>query len=521
MIKAVIPIIILLLAQGCVYDTYQASSDIHKIQEQFPSEFSFYMQDPELYQSDHFSGEYVSVSGSHRIPMPTSFSIEELRQPTGKYTSVQERPAGVVMSVNLLSGIKDINATAMEEYPNIFSNKESALPIRCKVAIDAIESETENMLNTDILSFSLELLFQDKDKKDIKLGNTRFKIAYRKKSLFFITPSVPLPMYPGRKIELSTSSFSGRNSQDGFAAYARVYNYVLSRAIVDGCVKIILEQQGKVSEALANRRNAIQEEQIDRHFALSVGVSKYKYADGGLSSLTYADQDAAVISSLFSAKLNWPKSRIYTLTNEKATKKNILAALNQIMAQIKERDLLTIYWSGHGFTVGEQHFLASYDTNVKDISSAISMAELRRLIEEKQIRNVLFIADTCHAGGMITGTRGLSVSEIYRETLIPTKEKTGGWIFMLASESDRQAVEDKQWGHGAFTYCLVKGLNGEADGFEGTGNKDNIITPAELKAYLNTRVPLETQNTLGSAIHPLIQTTSADIKIWEINIYEK
>ena len=92
---------------------------------------------------------------------------------------------------------------------------------------------------------------------------------------------------------------------------------------------------------------------------------------------------------------------------------------------------------------------------------------------------------------------------------------------MLAAESDRQAVEDKQWGHGAFTYFFLKALAGEADGFEGSGKCDQIITPAELRAFLRYKVPVETQKSLGTAVHPLIQTNSANATIWDINIYEE
>jgi hypothetical protein len=44
----------------------------------------------------------------------------------------------------------------------------------------------------------------------------------------------------------------------------------------------------------------------------------------------------------------------------------------------------------------------------------------------------------------------------------------------------------------AFTHALIKGLNGEADGFQSAGAKDGRITMGELKEYMNITMPSET-----------------------------
>lgn len=65
---------------------------------------------------------------------------------------------------------------------------------------------------------------------------------------------------------------------------------------------------------------------------------------------------------------------------------------------------------------------------------------------------------------------------------------------------------------------LIKGLNGEADGFESAGAKDGIVTMGELKDYMKTAMPDETQKVLGVAKHPVIATSTGDPNIWNLTL---
>ena len=89
---------------------------------------------------------------------------------------------------------------------------------------------------------------------------------------------------------------------------------------------------------------------------------------------------------------------------------------------------------------------------------------------------------------------------------------------MVGAETDRHAVENSSWSNGAFTHCLIDGILGKADGFESIGPQDGIVTMGELRAYLNTVMPDETQRILGVAKRPLITTTTGDPSIWGLSL---
>ena len=56
---------------------------------------------------------------------------------------------------------------------------------------------------------------------------------------------------------------------------------------------------------------------------------------------------------------------------------------------------------------------------------------------------------------------------------------------MVGADTDRQAIEHTSWSNGAFTHILLKGLKGEADGYQSAGVKDGVVTMGELKEYMN------------------------------------
>lgn len=75
--------------------------------------------------------------------------------------------------------------------------------------------------------------------------------------------------------------------------------------------------------------------------------------------------------------------------------------------------------------------------------------------------------------------------------------------------------------NGPFTYSLIKGLSGKADGFKSSGVKDGVVTMGELKDYMNSEMPYETQRVLGIAKRPVITTSSGDPDIWNLTLQAK
>ena len=404
-----------------------------------------------------------------------------------------------------------------------FADIENALPLSADVKLTSAYVDKRNSSLPDALfTWNLKLYFEDSNQKKQLIGERTFHLSTRSTTLTLNKNPIPPAYFSGKTFETKIDyGFYDRDSPH-HTLKQNIYNDALKYSILHSSLDIVNQNASLLFSQIKQRNEAINADKIDRHWAIVIGVSNYKYNSGGLSNLTYADNDATAVAEIFHNKLNWPKSRICLLANENATKSQIMRSLETTVRKMGERDMLTVYWSGHGFVNSSETYFACYDTKIENVSTAISMKHLREFLEDRKINNVFFIADTCHAGAVATGTRGLNISAMSNSfSPVRQNKQNQGWIYMLAAESDRQAVEDKQWGHGAFTYFFLKALAGEADGFEGSGKCDQIITPAELRAFLRYKVPVETQKSLGTAVHPLIHTNSANATIWDINIYEE
>lgn len=291
-------------------------------------------------------------------------------------------------------------------------------------------------------------------------------------------------------------------------------------------VDVYVQQSNSVktkadSDYLPVKHGQVIVQSTGNNWAVIIGISQYQHSGkGGLNNLIFADDDAKAFARSL-RNLGWSESHIKLLTNEEATQRDISIALKSWLTKAGPNDQVILFWAGHGYPDPEDPekvYLATYDTDISIPVTGYRMDEVRRALEEIGSKNVILFADTCHAGKLITrGDRGISIvpqiDKMQREQQIPK-----GWIFMVGADTDRQAIEHTSWTNGAFTHSLIKGLNGEADGFQSAGAKDGIVTMGELKDYIKTSMPDETQRVLGVAKHPVITTNTGDPDIWNLTL---
>ena len=148
------------------------------------------------------------------------------------------------------------------------------------------------------------------------------------------------------------------------------------------------------------------------------------------------------------------------------------------------------------------------------------MDKVTNSLKEKDAAHVVVMADTCHAGYLVT--RGLKITP--REaSIMPAVEEMrstqsipDGMGFLAGADTDRKALEISAWSNGAFTHILLQGFNGAADGFEGSGARDGVVTFGEIRSYLASELPAETERILGKAIHPVVAIATGDQSLNEL-----
>jgi len=239
---------------------------------------------------------------------------------------------------------------------------------------------------------------------------------------------------------------------------------------------------------------------VPQVYAMVVGISSYQ--DGKIPNLKFADKDAIAFADFLKTPNAGavPDQNITLLTNEKATRSNILKALVQLISRSTKEDLLIFYFSGHGKNgvLENSGYLLTYDTeNDNEDGTAASMDEIKNKIYSSAAKMKVSYIDACHAGLFTGNGKGTNNdnAEIIKAYLAGLANTSEGNVTFMASSSRQQSLEDEKLGHGIFTYYLIKGLQGEADKEqkESKGYDDGVISVSEMETYLSNKIQQATK----------------------------
>jgi WD40 repeat protein/uncharacterized caspase-like protein len=250
-------------------------------------------------------------------------------------------------------------------------------------------------------------------------------------------------------------------------------------------------------------------------YVLAIGINKYRSKS---KDLNFAIPDVDEISKQVKAyqdKLgNYARTEIVFLTDQEATKANIMLALRrfaegeQVRIQpdtpvawkadlekvkaIEPEDAVVIYYAGHGIAFGEHFYLLPHDfsarTEVQLKESSVSDAELNEVLERVGAGKLLMVIDACQSGQALGGekegrgpmnSKGLAQLAYDKGMYILTAAQS----FQAAKEVSRSQT-GKEIKHGLLTFVLLEGLNKARTDGEGR------ITEREWMNYAVDQVPL-------------------------------
>lgn len=236
-----------------------------------------------------------------------------------------------------------------------------------------------------------------------------------------------------------------------------------------------------------------------RNFALVIGVSRYKFHEGGLMDLEYAHADSRSIADFLKTHAGFKDSDIGYLENENATVENVRAAVDLFLERARENDLVFLFVAGHGTQDPfdpKSLYLVLHDSKVTNMPrTALNMVELQSLFTNRlRAKRMVILIDACHSGGVdpgpTTSVRQLDRAANNTFTIYAEKLFSGeGRALLTSSDVNELSEEGKKWGngHGVFTWAILEGLRGVAD-----VNRDHVVTTGELFDFVSNKVSEET-----------------------------
>jgi hypothetical protein len=193
---------------------------------------------------------------------------------------------------------------------------------------------------------------------------------------------------------------------------------------------------------------------LGRLHVVSVGVSTYKNAGAkGFKNLRFPASDARAIADRFRAETSslFSEVRVVPLVNEQATAERIRTELIKLQRTVRPIDTVVLFLSGHGYGKDRSYYFAPHDFDLAAVDrTGISGAELATLLGARlQAKAVFLFVDACHANGLKGRYDNLKFDVVDR-----------GKVYLGAACGESEySYESEKWGHGAFTYALLKALD--------------------------------------------------------------
>lgn len=214
-------------------------------------------------------------------------------------------------------------------------------------------------------------------------------------------------------------------------------------------------------------------------YALVVGVEKYD----NLPAAEFAERDAAAVRAHLLA-LGYPPRNIAYLTGAQGNYANIKKYVESWLPnRVNERSTVFVYYSGHGAPdpKSSEAYLVPYSGDPEYLEdTAYPIKRLYTKLGALKARRVLVALDSCFSG---SGGRSILAKGIRPLIAKVDLGTVGGNIISLsASRGSEISGTIEEQGHGAFTYYLLKGLNGAASDSSGA------VTVQALYRYLTPKV---------------------------------
>ncbi|OJJ20572.1 hypothetical protein BKI52_19150 [marine bacterium AO1-C] len=218
-------------------------------------------------------------------------------------------------------------------------------------------------------------------------------------------------------------------------------------------------------------------------YVVSVGVSNFKKQS---YNLDYAHVDAKSMAGLFKQQkgLLYKDVQVKELTNEQATRANILDAFYWLEKNVTHKDVAILFIASHGFNEKGKFYILPHDGDPDRLrSTAVNWADFQDVLGNLPSKVMLFL-DACHSGALgnnLMKTRGaINNTEAIRE--ITSAEH--GVVVMSAATGNESSLEHPDWKHGAFTYALLKAMDQKKADF----NSDGIVYLRELDFFVADEV---------------------------------
>ena len=249
----------------------------------------------------------------------------------------------------------------------------------------------------------------------------------------------------------------------------------------------------------------------------AVGVSQYR---NSMIDLQFADNDAQTLADTLAQRATGVFANVNSkvLVNDQVTRKSIIDEMLLFFAQVGPNDTAIIALMGHGVTANGTFYYVPHPADLSNLAiEGLPVAEFENAVQRvsTKVARTVLVVDTCHAAALDFRVRDLAeLASRNRKArgislvgeLAPKMPEA---YILSSSEGAENSWEDANYrlpgekkGHGAFTYALLRGLDGDA----AHNGEVNIL---DLFTYASEEVPRVT----GDKQHPYVHGQGTNFRV--------
>jgi Caspase domain/Domain of unknown function (DUF4384) len=209
--------------------------------------------------------------------------------------------------------------------------------------------------------------------------------------------------------------------------------------------------------------------------ALLIGINHYR----AVPSLQGSVNDVETMREILVTRYGFDPRYITLLTDEAATRRGIMGALEKLVEDTGPQDTVYVHYSGHGSRVEDvsgtheerlNQTIVPQDGRTSDVPDILNL-ELAVILARLRAQSAAIVLDSCHSGGATRAIeiRARSVPPDTRVDLYHRATQTRGivrslssrFVVLEATAPDQLALDGPIDGryHGFFTYALSKSIS--------------------------------------------------------------
>jgi WD40 repeat protein len=218
-----------------------------------------------------------------------------------------------------------------------------------------------------------------------------------------------------------------------------------------------------------------------KNYLLAIGIDNYS----DWPPLKNAVNDAMSFQEVLRKKYNYQEENITIITNEKATKQNIIEAFKAIIEKVGPNDKLIIYFSGHGYydNLLNEGYWITQDAKKGTEADYLPNSFLIKMFKQINAKHIFLIADACFSGSLFIDTQRGNL-----ENAAQSKSRWG-----LTSGRLEFVDDGKQGEHSPFAKYILEYLN---------TNLKSKSSVTDLIGYVKEKVTAETKQVpTGNALN--------------------